>query len=77
MFNAKEITESYNKNVRSKKEEYIRKHLSKLHTYCIKRGVLYGAWIIIHPFGQCGTQIYSKRKPDRERFIQGILNCED
>lgn len=77
MYNAKQITESYNKNVRPKKEEYIRTHLSELHTYCIKRGTLYGAWIIIPEFGQCGTQIYAKRKPDRERFVQGILNCED
>ena len=63
--------------VRTMKEEYIRSHLTKLHTYAIKRGSLYGAWIIIPPFGCCGTQIYASRKPDRERFIQGILNCED
>lgn len=77
MFDAKSITENYNKNVRPKKEEYIRIHLSKLHTYCIKRETLYGAWIIIPQIGQCGTQIYANKKPDRERFIQGILNCED
>lgn len=77
MYDTKQIIESYNKNVHSKKEEYIKTHLSKLHTYCIKRGTLYGAWIIIPPFGLCGTQIYAKKKPDRETFIQGILNCED
>ena len=73
----KQITESYSKNVRPKKEEYIRTHLSKLHTYCIKRGTLYGAWIIIPHIGQCGTQIYADKKPDIETFIQAILNCED
>lgn len=77
MNNFKQITESYNKNVRPEKEEYIRSHLSKLSTFCIKRGVLYGASIIIPGYGLCGTQIYAKKKPDRERFIQGILNCED
>lgn len=71
------VKEYYNKNVRPKKEKYIRSHLSHLHTYYIKRGTLYGAWIIIPPYGYCGTQIYAKKKPDRERFIQGILNCED
>lgn len=69
--------EYYNKNVKLEKEKYIRSHLSHLHTYCIKRGTLYGAWIIIPPYGYCGTQIYAKKKPDREIFIQGILNCED
>ena len=64
-------------SIRKSKEEYIRSHLSKLKTYCIKRGTLYGASIVIHPFGLCGTQIYADRKPDRERFIQGILNYED
>lgn len=69
--------EYYDKNVKPEKKKYIRSHLSHLHTYCIKRGTLYGAWIIIPPYGYCGTQIYAKKKPDRERFIQGILNCED
>ena len=63
--------------VRKMKEEYIRSHLSKLNTYCIKRGTLYGATIFMPVFGLCGTQIYARRKPDRERFIHGILNCED
>lgn len=63
--------------IRQAKEQYIRGHISKLHTFCIKRGTLYGAWIIIPVFGLCGTQIYANRKPDRERFIQGILNYED
>lgn len=69
--------EYYNKNVKLEKEKCIKSHLSHLHTYCIKRGTLYGAWIIIPPYGYCGTQIYAKKKPDRGRFIQGILNCED
>lgn len=47
--------------VRKIKEEYIRSHLTKLNTYAIKRGTLYGAWIVIPPFGLCGTQIYANR----------------
>ena len=63
--------------IRQEKEQYIRSHIKDLKTYYIKRGTLYGAWILHPIYGQCGTQIYASKMPTKERFIQGILNYED